>query len=73
MTNPKRAICGQYPETCGCTYLCPCIDLDITAHPANPEPALARAAAGHVHALGIDWDGASGTGNGHFAPFSWAA
>ena len=33
--------------------------------------ALANATHSHFHAFGIDWDDASGTRNGHFAPFAW--
>lgn len=47
--------------------------LDNTVHPINPRIALAKATRSHFHAFGIDWDDASGTRNGHFAPFSWAA
>jgi hypothetical protein len=47
------------------------IYLDNTGHPANARFALARASRSHVHALGIDWDDASGTNNAQFAPFSW--
>jgi len=48
------------------------IYLDNTAHPVSPKLALARATNSSFHAFGIDWDDASGTRNGHFAPFSWA-
>jgi hypothetical protein len=34
--------------------------------------ALAKATNSSFHAFGIDWDDASGTRNGHFAPFAWA-
>jgi hypothetical protein len=43
------------------------------AHPVNPRLALARATRSKFNAFGIDWDDSSGTRNGHFAPFSWAA
>lgn len=49
------------------------IYLDNTCHPVNAKLALAKAASSHIHAFGIDWDDASGTRNGHFAPFAWAA
>lgn len=49
------------------------IYLENTAHPANPRLALAKATHSRFHAFGIDWDDASGTRNGHFAPFNWAA
>ncbi|MGA8262487.1 MAG: hypothetical protein WB783_19935 [Arenicellales bacterium] len=42
-------------------------------HPVNPKLALARATHHEFHAFGIDWKDASGTRNGHFAPFSWSA
>jgi hypothetical protein len=47
--------------------------IDNTLHPANPRLALAKARHSRFHAFGIDWDDASGTRNGHFAAFSWAA
>ena len=47
--------------------------LENTAHPANSRLALAKATHSRFHAFGFDWDDASGTRNGHFAPFSWAA
>jgi hypothetical protein len=48
------------------------IYLDNTAHPVSAKLALANATRSHMHAFGIDWDDASGSRNGHFAPFSWA-
>ncbi|MDJ0951469.1 MAG: DUF1326 domain-containing protein [Alphaproteobacteria bacterium] len=45
--------------------------LDNTAHPVSARLALANATHSRFHAFGIDWDDASGTRNGHFAPFSW--
>jgi hypothetical protein len=48
------------------------IYLDNTAHPVSARLALAKASHSRFHAFGIDWDDASGTRNGHFAPFSWA-
>ncbi len=48
------------------------IYLDNTAHPVSAKLALALATHSRFHAFGIDWDDASGTRNGHFAPFSWA-
>jgi len=47
------------------------IYLDNTAHPVSPRLALANATNSSFHAFGIDWEDASGTRNGHFAPFSW--
>lgn len=48
------------------------IYIDNTCHPANTKLALAKAHHSRFHAFGIDWDDASGTRNGHFAPFTWA-
>jgi hypothetical protein len=48
------------------------ICLDNTCHPVSSKLALARATRSRFHAFGIDWDDASGTRNGHFAPFAWA-
>jgi len=47
--------------------------IDNTGHPANKRLALATSTRSHLHAFGIDWDDTSGNGNGHFAPFKWAA
>jgi hypothetical protein len=49
------------------------IYVDNTGHPVNARLALAKAERSRFHAFGIDWDDASGTRNGHFAPFSWSA
>ena len=48
------------------------IYLDNTCHPVNSRVALAKASHARFHAFGIDWEDASGTKNGHFAPFAWA-
>ena len=48
------------------------IYLDNTCHPVSARLALAKATRSSMHAFGMDWDDASGTRNGHFAPFSWA-
>ncbi len=48
------------------------IYLDNTCHPVNPRLGLAKATRSRFHAFGIDWDDASGTRNGHFAPFTWS-
>ena len=45
--------------------------LENTGHPVSNRLALARASKSHVHALGLDWDDATGKNNGHFAPFNW--
>src|SRR5215218_1467021 len=49
------------------------IGLDNTLHPANPRLALAKATRSRFDAFGITWNDASGSRNGHFAPFHWAA
>lgn len=49
------------------------IYLDNTMHPVSPKLALAKATHNRFHVFGIDWEDASGTRNGHFAPFSWTA
>jgi len=48
------------------------IHLENTCHPVNSTIALAKATRSRMHAFGINWDDASGTRNGHFAPFAWA-
>jgi len=48
------------------------ICIDHVAHPANSRLAVAKATHSRFHAFGIDWDDASGTRNGHFAPFAWS-
>jgi hypothetical protein len=48
------------------------IYIDNTCHPVNSKLALAKAQRSKFHAFGIDWDDASGTRNGHFAPFTWS-
>lgn len=48
------------------------IYLDNTCHPVAAKLALANATRSSFHAFGIDWDDASGTRNGHFAPFAWS-
>lgn len=47
--------------------------LDNTGHPAADRITLARTSKSHVHALGLDWDDATGANNGQYAPFSWTA
>jgi hypothetical protein len=49
------------------------ICIDNVAHPANSRLALARAVRSLFNAFGIVWKDSSGTRNGHFAPFKWAA
>ena len=48
------------------------IAIDNVAHPVNTRLSLAKATRSRMHAFGIDWDDATGTRNGHFAPFAWA-
>lgn len=47
------------------------LHFDNTGHPAADRFALAHASRSHVHALGFEWDDASGRNNGQYAPFSW--
>ena len=47
------------------------LHLENTGHPAADRFALAHASKSHVHALGLDWDDATGKNNGQYAPFSW--
>jgi hypothetical protein len=47
------------------------IYLENTLHPVSSKLALAKATTSRFHAFGIDWEDASGTRNGHFAPFAW--
>jgi hypothetical protein len=49
------------------------ICLDNTAHPINTRVSVAKATRSRFNVFGIDWDDSTGTRNGHFAPFSWAA
>lgn len=49
------------------------IYLENVIHPVASKLALAKATKSSFHAFGIDWEDASGTRNGHFAPFSWSA
>lgn len=49
------------------------ITIDNVFHPVNSTLALARATKSTFSVFGIDWNDATGTRNGHFAPFSWAA
>jgi len=47
------------------------IHMGNTGHPAASRFALAHATRSHVHALGFEWDDASGRNNGQYAPFAW--
>lgn len=49
------------------------IAIDNTVHPVNSRLSVAKATRSSMHAFGIDWDDATGTRNGHFAPFAWSA
>jgi len=49
------------------------IILDNTCHPVSSRLALAKATRSRFNAFGMRWDDASGTRNGHFAPFAWSA
>ncbi len=48
------------------------IFIENTAHPVSSRLALAKAKRSEFRAFGIDWNDASGTRNGHFAPFAWS-
>ena len=48
------------------------ICIDNTVHPVTSRLSLAKAKRSSFHVFGIDWDDATGTRNGHFAPFAWA-
>ena len=48
------------------------IGVDNTAHPVNSRLSLAKATRSRFNVFGIRWDDASGTRNGHFAPFAWS-
>ena len=49
----------------------PDLRLEHTGHPAADSFSLARASKSHVKAFGLQWDDATGTNNGQYAPFSW--
>lgn len=48
------------------------IQIENVPHPANNILGVGRATHSRLHALGIDWEDASGRNNGHFAPFNWS-
>jgi hypothetical protein len=48
------------------------ICVDNTVHPVNKRLFIAKALRSKFNVFGIQWDDASGTRNGHFAPFAWA-
>jgi len=47
--------------------------IEKTGHPANHRLALGKAEVSKFNAFGIEWNDTSGTRNGHFTTFSWAA
>lgn len=49
------------------------IRIDNVPHPVTTTLALARATKSKFNAFGINWDDATGSRNGHFAPFAWSA
>ena len=49
------------------------IYLENVPHPANTKLALAKATNSEFHAFGINWEDSTGTRNGHFQRFAWAA
>ena len=49
------------------------IKIDNVPHPVTTTLALARATKSKFNAFGINWDDATGSRNGHFAPFAWSA
>ena len=60
-------------ESSGMTYTVKAGELvDQAIEGVASASVLAKATRSSFHAFGIDWDDASGTRNGHFAPFSWA-
>lgn len=48
------------------------ICIDNTVHPVSSRLALAKALVSRFNVFGVKWDDASGTRNGHFAPFAWS-
>lgn len=49
------------------------IRIDNVPHPVTTTLALARATKSRFNAFGVTWDDATGSRNGHFAPFAWSA
>jgi hypothetical protein len=49
------------------------ISIDNVAHPVNTRLFLAKATRSVFNVFGSRWNDSSGTRNGHFAPFAWAA
>lgn len=46
--------------------------IDHVAHPVNSRLSLAKAVRSVFNVFGMRWNDASGTRNGHFAPFAWS-
>ena len=46
--------------------------VDNVAHPVSKRLSLAKAVRSLFNVFGIRWDDATGTRNGHFAPFAWS-
>ncbi|MFC3615312.1 DUF1326 domain-containing protein [Lutimaribacter marinistellae] len=49
------------------------IKITNVPHPVTSTLALARAKKSRFNAFGVEWDDATGSRNGHFAPFAWSA
>ncbi|MGR3804735.1 DUF1326 domain-containing protein [Marinibacterium profundimaris] len=49
------------------------VRIENVPHPVSTSLALAKALNSRFNAFGIDWDDATGSRNGHFAPFAWSA
>jgi hypothetical protein len=49
------------------------IKIENVPHPVNTTLSLAKAKKSRFNAFGVEWDDATGSRNGHFAPFSWSA
>jgi len=49
------------------------IKIENVPHPVTTTLALARATKSKFNAFGVQWDDATGSRNGHFAPFAWSA
>jgi hypothetical protein len=49
------------------------VRIENVPHPVNTTLGLAHATKSKFNAFGITWDDATGSRNGHFAPFAWSA
>ena len=47
--------------------------IENTVHPVNSRLSLAKALRSKFSVFGVQWNDSTGTRNGHFAPFAWAA